>query len=266
MNSIKLKSPAKVNLFLDVETPAQKNGFHRIFSLFGKIDLCDEIILKKDEKISLKVLSPWKIPHGEENLAYRAGILLKKLTGCGAKIILKKRIPPGSGLGGGSSNAASVLKGMKKLWNLKISDKKILEIALKCGSDVPFFLEETTFALVKGRGEIVKPVSFRLNAFVVLWFGRPLSTQWVYRELDKIVKTHRISFNWKKNLFKNVLEIPAFKIRPYLFLKKRKMIEAGARFCLLSGSGATLFGIFKDFKTARKFLEKNPACKLAKFL
>jgi len=266
MNSIKIKSPAKVNLFLDVETPAQKSGFHRIFSLFGKIDLCDEIILEKDKKISLKVLSPWKIAQNEKNLAYRAGLLMQKLTGCGAKIILKKRIPPGSGLGGGSSNAASVLKGLKRLWNLKIPNKKILEIALECGSDVPFFLTEKTFALVKGRGEIVKPVSFRLNAFVILWFGRPLSTQRVYAELDKILKKHRILFNWKKNLFKNILEIPAFRIRPYLFLKKKKLLKEGSSASLLSGSGATVFGIFKDLKKAKKILKKNPACKLAKFL
>ena len=124
MRKIKINAPAKLNLFLDVKKPAQSDGFHKLVSLAGKISIADILTFEKSDRITLEIKSPWKIPAGKKNICFIAAeILRRKVYFPGVHIKLKKRIPPGQGMGGGSSDAAAVIKAVDKLWNLQLTDK-----------------------------------------------------------------------------------------------------------------------------------------------
>jgi 4-diphosphocytidyl-2-C-methyl-D-erythritol kinase len=152
---ITLKSPAKLNLYLKILNK-RKDGYHNIKTVFEKIDLCDELELRNRPDGDINVLSSHPdCPGGPTNLCHRAARLLKEAfkVPFGVDIIIKKRIPVFSGLGGGSSNAAYTLSGLNKLWKLGLSRKELLKYANRLGSDVAFFLGEGSFALGLGKGE-----------------------------------------------------------------------------------------------------------------
>ncbi|MFA5948402.1 MAG: 4-(cytidine 5'-diphospho)-2-C-methyl-D-erythritol kinase [Candidatus Gracilibacteria bacterium] len=155
---MKLKSYAKINLCLDILGRDKKTGFHFIKTIFHEIPhLYDEIEITQSKKDEIIINKP--IPK-EENLAYKALILLKKelkIKKC-VQIKIKKNIPISSGLGGGSSNAATVLNGLNKLWKLKLSDKRLMELGAKLGMDVPFFIVGGT-ALGTHFGEKITPLN-----------------------------------------------------------------------------------------------------------
>ena len=166
----------------------RKDGYHNIETLFERISLTDQITLLP-VKSGIKILTDSKaIPKGPKNLAYRAAKLLKDEYRIRKGIVLKiqKRIPVAAGLGGGSSNAAAVLIGLNGLWGLRLSQKKLGELAAKLGSDVPFFILNTRFAVGQGRGEILK----RINApGFKIWhcLVKPsfeISTREAYENLD----------------------------------------------------------------------------------
>ncbi len=157
--SLRLSSPAKINLFLNVLFK-RKDGYHEIKTLFERISLSDELILVPSRS-GIKIISDSKkLPKGPNNIAYRAAKFLKDRFGIKKGIVIKirKRIPIAAGLGGGSSNAASVLLGLNRLWRLRLSKKELLSVGAKLGSDVPFFILETPFAVGRGRGEILRKI------------------------------------------------------------------------------------------------------------
>ena len=137
MEELKIKAPAKINLHLEV-LKKRDDGFHDISSLFTLIDLYDNIVFKRNkDKISLKETNPI-----EDNIVLKAATLIKDLYSIkdGVNIELTKSIPDQKGLGGGSSDAAATLVGLNKFWDLKISPRELIDIALQLGSDVPFFI------------------------------------------------------------------------------------------------------------------------------
>lgn len=158
---LRLRAPAKINWTLEV-LGKRPDGYHEIRSVMQTIDLCDEIALAPAAAIALTIDGDAAQLAGEApeaNLAFRAAQLLRDRTGQrgGAHIQLTKRIPIAAGLGGGSSDAAAVLRGLRTLWDLDCADDELAAIAAELGSDVPFFLRGG-LALISGRGDVVEPL------------------------------------------------------------------------------------------------------------
>jgi len=185
-----LHSFAKINLYLEVLNKRRDN-FHNLNTLFCRIGLADTIILKerKDSAIKIKCNS-WQVPKDKSNLCYAAAELLRQAfkLSPGLEIEIKKRIPVGAGLGGGSSNAASVLLGLNKFWELDLPQAKLMKLASELGSDVAFFVSGAKFALGTGRGEKITslPGLGKLKLWLVLVCPRiKVSTPLIYNQLDK---------------------------------------------------------------------------------
>lgn len=275
--TLNLPAPAKVNLFLRV-LRRRPDGYHDLRTVFERVDLCDRITLKKRSTPEIRLRTDSKdIPSGADNLAFRAASLLQKEfhVGQGADLFLQKKIPIAAGLGGGSSDAATVLLGLKRLWKLKIPHKRLLLLGARLGSDVPFFLLNTPFALGGGRGEKLKIVSAPRARFwhciVKPPFG--ISTREAYRGLDlkkltgpggdvkmllQSIQKGRPRETGK--LLDNSLELSLGKRVRTIFNLKKKLLEAGALGALLSGSGSAVFGLFDSKKAATRaaaFLGRN---------
>lgn len=266
---MRLLSPAKLNLFLQVLSK-RPDGYHEIQTLFERISLCDEIILKRISRgIRVDCSFAGSRPTVPKNLAYQAAKILKDEFQIknGVEIQIKKRIPIGAGLGGGSSNAATVLLGLNHLWGLNLSTKKLMKLGAKIGSDVPFFILETSFALGEGRGEILKKVNAPglkiWHCLVKPPFG--ISTKAAYENLETVKLTpkktdvrmllHSIQRGPSKPLAKlltNSLEAALNKRVRTIHGLKEALKEQGALGALMSGSGSTVFGIYASERKARK--------------
>lgn len=254
MEKISIKAPAKINLYLEV-LRKRDDGFHEIESLMQAIDLYDEITLEKSDKIELTVSDP-SLPADNTNLAYRAAeVLQNHFPIPGVKIDLTKNIPMGAGLGGGSSDAAFVLRGLCHLYDLHPSFNELTGIASGLGSDVPFFLSNGQ-ALIKGRGEIFEPVNLPINYKIVL-LSPPLaiSTAQVYSNIKIGLTTKRIGPLLTReidfegllrlaNHFRNDLEEVVLENYPNLLDLKRSLLGSGAFYSSMTGSGSSFFGLF----------------------
>ena len=278
---MKLSSPAKINLFLQV-LKKRKDGYHEIRTLFERIDLCDEIILKLlPSEIRLKANNA-SVPGDSGNLAWRAAELLKNRFKVkkGVAITLSKKIPVSAGLGGGSSNAATVLLGLNRLWKLGLSRQNLMKLGGALGSDVPFFVMETPLALGRGRGEILQKIPFHgpklRHVLVKPPFG--ISTKQAYEGLNLPRLTgqkpnvrmliHSIEKGATKGLSKfltNSLELSINKRVTTILKIKKSLLKCGADAALLSGSGSTVFGVFSSRRNAvnaAKILGKNRTWKV----
>ena len=204
------------------------------------------------------------VPPGEENLVYRAAALLLGRRGIRGRIRIhiRKRIPIGGGLGGGSSDAAATLKGLNRLFRLGCSRRELLSLAASLGADVPFFIYGCP-ARATGIGERLRPLaSFPRLWVIVLYPGFPVSTGWVYRrwragKLTKTIENTRINFSVRepeklKRLLVNDLEKVAMRRCPGIALLKKRLMEEGAAGALMSGSGSSVFGIFSSEQAARE--------------
>jgi 4-diphosphocytidyl-2-C-methyl-D-erythritol kinase len=254
LEKISIKAPAKINLYLQVLWK-RDDGFHEIESLIQAIDLYDEITLEKSDKIELTVSDP-SIPNDNRNLAFRAAEAFQdSFPFPGVKIELIKNIPVGAGLGGGSSDAAFVLRGLCQLYDLHPTFDELSGIAATLGSDIPFFLS-TGQALVKGRGEILETINLPIDyEIVILSPPVAISTAEVY-SLKKISLTTKriepllnsgIDFSGLLRLandFRNDLEEVVLKKYPILQDLKRSLLGSGAFYCSMTGSGSSFFGLF----------------------
>lgn len=267
--SLELHSPAKINLTLEVLC-RRADGYHQLRTVLQELAYCDSIFLQEapGQRLDFFCDDP-RLPLDNANLAYRAAALLQEsyAPGRGARIFLQKKIPVAAGLGGGSSNAAAVLKGLNRLWGLDLSREKLHGLAARLGSDVPFFLYGGT-ALGEGRGEIIYPLPSFPHAFVLLACLPHvlLSTPLVYRALNwekikKGEKTERFIrllkelpeqknsgealFERLLGLMVNDLEAAAFNLLKELFPLKQKLQRLGLA-PLLSGSGPTIFAVSRD--------------------
>ena len=259
-----IRAPAKVNLSLRV-VGKRRDGYHLIDTIMVPVDLYDEIEIARARpgaKISVTCDDP-KIPAGEKNLAYKAAALLlgKDAAKTPVAIHIKKRIPAGAGLGGGSSDAAAVLVGLNRLLRLKKNRRQLLRLAAKIGADVPFFIIRRP-ARARGIGERLKPLKSPGRLWLVIAYpGFPVSTAWAYRSLSfkltkNIVKTSLNRHVWPLRgstiELVNDLEKPVFRRYPKVARLKRKLAEAGAAGTLMSGSGSSVFGIFSSGDKARR--------------
>jgi 4-diphosphocytidyl-2-C-methyl-D-erythritol kinase len=263
VNKVTLASPAKINLFLKV-LQRRRDGFHSILSRMQAVDLRDRLEI---EKIAggIKIHSNSRaLPAGKSNLIHRAAELyLKeaKIPG-GVKIKLTKNIPIAAGLGGGSSNAAFTLVGMNRLFGNKLNREKLLKLAKKLGSDVPFFLTSGS-ALASGRGERLKESKLPLNYRLVLVNpGFQVKTKWAYQN----VKPKRVNQKFARQRSHVNLNGLIKKIESLgndlaeAVINRHKIIgkiivdlkQAGALYSAMTGSGPTVFGIFRTQAAAQK--------------
>ncbi len=266
MKTLTLKAPAKINLYLHV-LDKRPDGFHNIETIFEKIDLCDKIILK-ERKRGIKLLCRPKLVPGDKqkNLGARAAqaLLAKTNLKRGVEIRITKKIPVACGLGGGSSDAASVLLGLNKLFSCKLSRKELLQIAEQLGADVPFFLLSASRAMGRGKGEVLTPLRLKRENWYILVYpkGLALSTRKMYQDpritLTKApygVKIVRCALE-KGDL--TALDETSFNSFESILRKKYKQIlqikkalkSLGAYATLVSGSGPCVFGIAQSRKEA----------------
>ncbi|MBF0274609.1 MAG: 4-(cytidine 5'-diphospho)-2-C-methyl-D-erythritol kinase [Nitrospinae bacterium] len=235
----KVKSYSKINLGLKV-TGKRDDGFHEIVTLFHAINLCDEITFEitEEEGISLDSDST-DIPLDESNLCWKAAKMFLKhfKIKVGVKIYLKKNIPVSAGLGGGSGNAAATLLCLAEL--LKIKKNKLYPLALKLGSDVPFFLSGYGTAVGNGRGELVTEVDeIHKYLFLLINPGIEISASWAYLHMDRFSEDD-------PEEMENDLESGVIIKYPIIKILKEELKRKGARESLMSGSGSTVFGIFR---------------------
>jgi len=275
VKSLALNSYAKVNLFLEVINK-RKDNYHNLRIIFERIDLSDKIILKSrlDNKIKVTCNNA-QVPSDNSNLCYRSAQALREIfninNGLDIKII--KRIPVGAGLGGGSSNAATVLSGLNKFWKLNISKKRLVEIAKGIGCDVPFFIYDVSFAKALGRGDEIKPLGALKDTRLwhILVVPKILvSTPFIYKkwDTDSGLTTHMFNVKLvtsalKKNALSlrgeylfNSLESIAVKRYPQIKIIKEKLKILGLKTILMSGSGPAVFGIVSTRKEAVSLAKK----------
>ena len=262
-----IQSYAKINFFLKIGRKLS-SGYHNIQSVMQRIELSDTISIEPINEDKIIVECTNKELENENNLAYKTALLLKKKFSIthGVKISMEKNIPLQSGLGGGSSNAATTLLNLNKLWGLKLKEKELIEIAAQIGSDVPFFMGENA-ALVEGIGEKIKGIkkSFSIN-IVLINPGFRVPTKWAYsaydREKPKIKDNADIASLIKAIERKDIKEIARNVHNDFepIVTKKYKMINEiktnllrnDALNATISGSGPTVFGIFNSIYEARE--------------
>lgn len=274
MKKIKIEAPAKLNLFLEIESK-RSDGYHNIESVFCLINLKDEIEFKKNKKGFVDFKCSEKSLESEKNLAYLAIETMREKYKIrdGVDVKLLKKIPWGAGLGGGSSDCAAALKGMIKLFGLKIPEKTLLEIGRSLGADVPFFLSGFKTAEVRGIGEKIKKIKFRKKFNILIVkpeFSIP--TKWAYsriklpltdrRKIDKIMSLikNNAPLNRVSHEFFNRFETVVAKKYPSILMIKNELIKNGACGALMTGSGSAVFGVFEteeQMKKAAKNLPKN---------
>jgi len=260
-------APAKVNLVLEVL--GKDNDYHRISSIVQSIDLCDVLNFELDEEMRFDCDEPGL---RRDNLVTRAAGLLRESTRCGmgARIELRKSIPRGAGLGGGSSDAAATLLALNELWGLRLRVSKLVRLAFELGSDVPFFIHKGT-ALVEGSGEKVHPLpplpptSFVLSVPPLPRI--PGKTKQMYSSLRvadftrrEFVEAALLSLRKGErpdpDVMFNVFERVAFDFFPGLDKYRRILEEAGAPRVYLAGSGPCLFAIFSDRREAAELFSR----------
>ena len=278
MDEISLKALAKINLGLDV-VRRREDGYHEVRMVMQTINLYDrlDIVKKKEPGISIKTNISF-LPVNENNLIYKAGKLLMDEFGIkeGVSVKLNKRIPIAAGMAGGSTDAAAMMYGINKLFDLGLSRKALMERGVKIGADVPYCIMRGT-ALAEGIGEELTQLSPMVRCPILI--AKPsisVSTKFVYQNLkldentvhpdiDKLVEDIK-----KKDLGKiasdmgNVLETVTIPNYPVIAEIKDRMLQSGAVNSMMSGSGPTVFGIFDDEETARKAYADMKSAGLAK--
>ncbi len=263
MGKFVVKCAAKVNLCLGI-VGKRYDGYHNLRSLMTAVGVWDELEFVPFSKFVLSDASGQKIDRG--NTVYRAAFLLSEIARrpLTFAVKLKKSIPPQSGLGGGSSDAAATLLALRKIWRICWSWKKLVPIAAKIGADVPFFLVPTGAAIVEGIGEVLTPVKIPKLWLVLakpdadmptqlafsLWDAQPVHIETDPKLLLKALweRDEKAIRKFAVNAFEDVIadQVPA------MLKLKQRLIKADAAAALMSGSGTTVFGIFFDRKIAEK--------------
>lgn len=278
MDKIKLKALGKINLGLDV-LGRRPNGYHDVRMVMQTVYLYDQILLEKTDKegISLET-NLFYLPVNENNLAYRAAKMLIDEFAIkeGVHISLEKHIPVAAGMAGGSSNAAAVLYGMNRLFQLGLTDQELMDRGVQLGADVPYCIMRGT-VLAEGIGEKLTPLPAMPKCHVLL--AKPpisVSTQKVYEKLDaqEVTKHPDIdgillglqTGDLKKitSSMGNVLENVTIMEYPQIERIKDVMKEEGALNAMMSGSGPTVFGIYDDKMLARRAAARIREEQLAK--
>jgi 4-diphosphocytidyl-2-C-methyl-D-erythritol kinase len=264
VKTLRLKSPAKVNLRLEI-LRRREDGYHELRSILQEISLSDtlSISLKKEKGISITTDHP-DLPLGRGNLVYRAAqmILKKSEYKGGLHIDIRKEIPLGAGLGGGSSNAATILKALDQLLEIGLPTKELMKMGLSIGADVPFFFLDGA-AIATGVGENLKKIELPDLSYVLINPNFEVSTRWAYENF--ILTKRHFHFNLQgfvktpegiSCLLWNDLEGVVSHKYPQIEGIKKLLLSAGASGALMTGSGPTVFGIFSGKREAEKAFKK----------
>jgi 4-diphosphocytidyl-2-C-methyl-D-erythritol kinase len=268
---------AKINLGLRI-IRRREDGYHEIETVFHPVNIFDTIELKSEgNEILIESTDP-QLSTGRSNLCWKAADALRREGKAmrGVKIHIDKRIPVGAGLGGGSSDAALILRKLPNLWNLKISNERVHEIAASLGSDVPYFLQPGN-AFATGRGEVLDYFELSLPHWIVIIYpGIRVATRWAYEHVKPEEQIEREDLKrllvenldrpteWRNKL-KNDFEELVFQTHEPVKQIKDMLYNAGADFALMSGSGSAVFGLFRNEQSARAIVE-TPRKKYQAFL
>ena len=254
---MRILAPAKVNLYLRV-VGKRADGYHLVDSIMVPISLYDEIQIARRKKAQGEVTVTCDyplVPGGRKNLAYKSASLLlgRREVNDPVHIHIQKRIPVGAGLGGGSSDAAATMLGLNRFRRLGWDKSSMIPMAATLGADVPFFVHGRVVR-ARGIGDQLKPLSFFPRLWmVILYPGFPVSTRWVYKNLDlKLTKLNKntslkVRFHGPEELVPilvNDLEGVTIRRYPQIAFLKERLIQEGALGALMSGSGSSVFGIF----------------------
>ncbi|HTY64388.1 MAG TPA: 4-(cytidine 5'-diphospho)-2-C-methyl-D-erythritol kinase [Acidobacteriota bacterium] len=261
-STLRIRSFAKINLALSV-LGRRTDGYHQIQTIFQTIDLFDTIEVRPAPELEL-ICEGLPDVRVEDNLVWKAASILKSTLAedRGVSITLRKRIPAGAGLGGGSSNAAAALLALRRFWNAGISDGDLSRLGASLGSDVPFFLSGGT-ALGSGRGEIIRSIpDIHPEHLVVIFPAVHVSTAEAYRSLNLGLtstsedhRIHRFCGQLQEGTCRltgifNDFEASILTAYPSIREAKEFLIERGATAALLSGSGSSVFGFFPGEESA----------------
>jgi len=274
LSALRLAAPAKVNFGLRV-VGRREDGYHELESVFLPLDLADELEIELDSsgprsvELTLEGASD-DVPAGGDNLATRAalGFLAAASLDHRVRLRLRKNVPSGAGLGGGSSDAATVLRGLDSLLPGAVGPHLLQDLAVSLGADVPFFLDPRP-ALVTGIGERLEPLSGPCPSLILVLAnpGQPLSTGQVFAAFDALTETRpaptlRPLLSGLREapgdsralgvLLQNDLELVAQQLCPAIGRLRSALLEGGARAVGMSGSGATVFGVFGSEAEARQ--------------
>ncbi|MFH1593390.1 MAG: 4-(cytidine 5'-diphospho)-2-C-methyl-D-erythritol kinase [Candidatus Omnitrophota bacterium] len=289
-----LYAPAKVNLYLRILS-RRPDGYHNLETVFERIALCDKIILRslpierrsRTDSVNgyVKIFcdNP-EVPTGVGSLAYRAVELFKKqfCISKGVEIKIFKKIPIASGLAGGSSDVATILKGLLSLWGLPLRLPELTRIGKRLGADVPFFLNNNSFAVARNRGDEIKPLKWKIKLWhLLVTFPMGLLSKEIYERyaagtscaLTKRPRITKILSSFSSEVTgedirafsENDLESTVLKKEPVIAELKRSLKDLGMRHSLVSGSGPSVFSLFDDRKEAMRargaLIKRFPVCK-----
>lgn len=264
---ITVNAPAKINLFLDI-IGRLDNGYHSLFMVMQSVDLADTVVIEtSEEKGICLTCSDDRLPTDSKNIAYKAAVKFCEYAGVepSLRIHIEKRIPFAAGLAGGSADAAAVIVGLNSVSNTGFTQRQLCEIGLSVGSDVPFCIAGGT-QLSQSTGGVLSPLKELDDCFIVL--AKPeagVSTAEAYAAADNAQLYRPDSMRmldacekgdfegicrYAGNVFEQVIEVPE-RVE-----FKRIMRECGASLCQMSGSGPTVFGLFKNIEDAEKCVDK----------
>jgi 4-diphosphocytidyl-2-C-methyl-D-erythritol kinase len=276
LERVSLQAPAKINLYLKI-TGRREDGYHYLATLMQKISLFDQIVIEKIES-GIQLHCPNSdLPEDESNIAFRAAkIFLEAVVRqqggeTGVAITLSKFIPVAAGLGGGSSDAAAVLRGLNQLFATSCSEKELLSMGASLGADVPFFVADRPVAWATGIGDqLYSALPLLGYKFIIVNPGFSVSTPWVY---DKFALTVGKNINNLKNLqnsdanndlhrvfssrairldeLVNDLEQVTSSYYREIEVLKQRLVKGGAVAAMMSGSGPTVFGLFQISEAER---------------
>ncbi|MEJ6950630.1 4-(cytidine 5'-diphospho)-2-C-methyl-D-erythritol kinase [Natronospora cellulosivora (SeqCode)] len=263
MHKITVPAPAKINLALDI-LAKRDDGFHEVEMIMQSVSLHDVVEIEKNSRGIYLEVDNSDLPSDENNIAYRAAELILEAAGisAGIKINIKKNIPIAAGLAGGSSDAAAVLTGINILYDLNLSKNDLFSLASKLGSDVAFCIDGGT-ALAYGRGELIKQLPDLEDAFIIIVNpGIKVSTAWAYKEYDSLHNTERVDtdklikllvekkdITWREG-WKNVMEKAVLPVYQEISDIKDILLDMGAIFSMMSGSGSSVFAIVREKEIA----------------
>lgn len=266
--AITLQAHAKINLGLHI-LRKRADGYHDIETVFHRVNNFDTVTVERTTsgRIAIRCTHP-EIPTDESNLCHKAAKLFYSETDHrpGLSISIEKQIPVGAGLGGGSSDAAAVLRACNLLHGYPLSDNTLGVIASQIGSDVPYFLHPDS-AYATGRGEILDYFRLELPYWIVLVYpGIHIDTKWAYQSstpnrsarhlnIRSLVQENLLQPRAWVNALRNDFEPVVFREYPVIMRVKEALLKAGADFALLSGSGSSVFGLFQDEVYAREIAD-----------
>ena len=254
---------AKINIGLYV-VERRPDGFHNIETVFHRIAIADTLSLTPAGEIRVSSSSP-EAPSDSANICHKAAVLLQAhlKTSQGVHIHMEKQVPVGAGLGGGSADAACVLRELPALWGANVPDATLRAMALQLGSDVPYFLSPGS-AVAGGRGELLRYFTLDVPYTILLCNpGIHVATGWAYgrirpgtegkpEDLAAIVRGGMSDPSLLGHHLRNDFEAVVFPAHPEVRQIKEGMLSAGAVFAMMSGSGSTVYGFFREADTAER--------------